>query len=210
MSAVPQSELDSTGPHELQRLKAVHYLIMDMHLRGMSNVQIAEELDRSSVGIGLIIQCPLFQQELARRREHNDKTETEQRSLYINRAKEVLTKNAENAATKLVEQLDHIDPNIQQRASFGILDRVFPKEPKDGSGVNNFNGPVMVLGPEALQLLKQAQNEDADVVSSRTIPSRVVDQEPVPTMSVPQPADAESVKPKSDCPQALEGQTPSL
>ena len=63
----------STRQHQLQRLLPKHYKILDLVLAGWKQRRIADELGLSYVGVSNIVTSVVFQAELARRREEQNR-----------------------------------------------------------------------------------------------------------------------------------------
>lgn len=118
-------------PHEIERLLPRHFVIMDLVLAGLGPTDIARELSMSPVGVGLIVNAPIFQSELARRRSQanvglQESAQQEMRAA-VSRAKSILEGAANQAASVQTELLECGDPSIRLRASDSILDRVLGK-----------------------------------------------------------------------------------
>ena len=114
--------------HTLQTLNARHYKIIDFCLRGWTNKQIAAHLGMTSVGVGIIVNSPNFQHELALRRS---KLEDVSDSTIIH-SDDAVTKAIRagtlDAVKALVKGIDSEDERVQLKAAAEILDRGgFPK-----------------------------------------------------------------------------------
>jgi len=107
--------------NELQRLLPRHHEIIKMCLCGITRNDIASTLKMSPEGVGLIINSPLFQDELARQREMQIRKDSEVRS---NDALDILQNAAADAAQKHVNLLDSDDERVVQASANAILDRV--------------------------------------------------------------------------------------
>lgn len=139
---------------ELKTMKARHKLIIDLHLAGLKNTEIAEEMDNTAESVGMILRSPIVQEELARRRYAVDKVSDQAVGNVAARAKEILAAASANAAQLLVDQIDHQDPRVAQNAALSILEESF--------GTKN-GGPAMVvnINTNQLALLQQTLSECA-------------------------------------------------
>ena len=139
---------------ELKTMKARHKLIIDLHLAGLKNTEIAEEMDNTAESVGMILRSPIVQEELARRRYAVDKVSDQAVGNVAARAKEILAAASANAAQLLVDQIDHQDPRVAQNAALSILEESFGTK----SG-----GPAMVvnINTNQLALLQQTLSECA-------------------------------------------------
>ena len=141
--------------HEIQRLQARHYKMMDLHLAGMDTKAIAEVMGKSAVGVGQVINSPIFQAEVSRRRASGERAHDEGLAHVAVRAKQVIEDNAENAAQKVVDLMDDEDSSIQFKSATHILDRVF------GRGDKEDKRPTILIEGDALLNLQVAIRESA-------------------------------------------------
>lgn len=157
-SAPLPTEQKASSAHELQRLNQTHHAMIECCLVGMTRTQIAEAFERSEVGVGLILQSPLFQQELARRRKTHQQTNDQANASVLAQAKDIIERNATKAANTVVSLLDSQDESVRGKHAENLLDRVFGT--KQVAASNTFNGPVMMLDGDALANLRTALAED--------------------------------------------------
>jgi hypothetical protein len=143
--------------HQLERLNAAHLHIVELCLKGHTISQIAQLLDRSAVGVGLIVNSPLFQDELARRRSQKNKTNDETGSADLAEAERVLNQASVDAAKTLKQQLSLTDEKVRQTSAIAILQQTFNRQKvQTNSGVTG----VVVMSPAGLELLQRALSED--------------------------------------------------
>lgn len=150
---------------ELKTLLPRHYRILDLLLEGKSNVEVAEAVGMSSGAISAINASPLFQHELAKRRDHLRKVHEDTSVQSIHKARSILNEAAGRAAGLLSDQVDHADPNVAQRASVNILDRVLGQS-KDAAA-----RPMVMITAEKLQLIQQVLREEYSDVPSVASPT---------------------------------------
>lgn len=155
-----QTDEKPTTPHQLRRMLPRHYRIIELCLAGFTRKQIAQAMQMSEAGIGLIINAPIFQDELARRREALEKSSTTALAYGPQRAKEILEDAAVEAASKHVELLDADDPAIQQRSAGYILDKIFREDMGERVGGA---AQVTVITAERLQLIQNVTRELNDL-----------------------------------------------
>ncbi len=117
--------------HQIKRLKPKHLRILELLLIGKSQKEIALELSLSEYGISLIVNSPVFQNELARRRaEQNEKADLAETTRRLT-AREILDKSANEAANVQIRLLGSANEAIKQRSAMDILDRTgYPKVTK--------------------------------------------------------------------------------
>jgi hypothetical protein len=148
------------GTHELQRLSQAHLALVELALAGYTRAQIAEATGRSPEGVGLILNSPVFQQEFSRRKQQQNRSNDTATSGQIARAKQVLEDNAVKAAEFRVSTMDNpmAGPELQYKAAKDLMDDILG--PRQAASQNQFNGPVVMLGAEAIATLQQALLED--------------------------------------------------
>lgn len=142
--------------NSINRLLPRHFKILDLALQGLSRTQIASEMEMSPVGVGLILNSPKFQDELARRRTEIDKKSDEGLATNLANAKEILSNAAEDAAQVHVDLLNSEDDRVKQFSANQVLDRVGLARAEKGGG-GDFN--VAVINAESLQVLQVALKE---------------------------------------------------
>lgn len=159
---VPKADGTYNKRQDRQRLLPRHHRIINLALVGHSNKAIGLMVGMDPKSVGLILNAPLTQAEMKRRRERGSFETTIldlDRNAILGKARSILESNAENAADTVVGLTNSNNENVQLKAALSILDRVFPKE----AGANN-SGPVVnvELNGEQSNLLviaiKESQN----------------------------------------------------
>ncbi len=118
--------------NELQRLTQSHYEIMRLCLLGLHTTDIALAMKMTPVGVGLIINSPLFQDELAKRREKQFQVAEEIKTKQDLEAMDILKAAASDAANTHVNLLKSNDERVAQSSANSILDRVLQKSDSAG------------------------------------------------------------------------------
>ncbi len=127
----------------LQTLKARHFKIIELELDGRTGVQIAAELGMPAEEIKNIVNSPLYQHELSRRRDKGAMRQAEEVSIRRISASEILSDASGRAAEVQVGLLGSRTEKIQQTAAMDILDRSgHPKISKSES--RNVNASFMI------------------------------------------------------------------
>lgn len=141
--------------NELQRLLPRHYKIMDLVLEGMGPAEIADSLDMSRVGIGLIINSPIFQERVAARRVKIEQGHDDLVAVSVSRAMDRLQGSADDAAKVHTDLLESENDSIKQRSASEILDRVgLGKQEQRGN-----DGIHVTINAEVAQVLQIALEE---------------------------------------------------
>lgn len=143
--------------HEITKLNARHQHILKLVLLGnYTQRQVASLCGFTPESIGYIINSPVFQAELARRRTTLTEQENAEITSNISLAAEQL-KNATLGAVKKLDQLAHesSDENIQLRAAETILKQAFGRETPTGPQI----GQVIVLDGSSLDFLRAVRQE---------------------------------------------------
>ncbi len=153
--------------HSVEKLNPRHYKILDYCIAGLTNRQIADKLGMGRIQVGIVVASPSFQHQFALRRQQEEKTQSEFEATKIDEVKEVLQKNAKDAADKLIGGMTSQDEKIVLKSATEILDRTgYPKEQKVIGGPVGaqilINSADMVLLKESLELDKE---EKADVTT---------------------------------------------
>lgn len=138
---------------ELSAIKARHKLMIDLHIAGLKNVDIAEEMDCTAESVGMILRSPIVQAEISRRRGMVDRKVDDATANVIQRAKQIMENASTSAANKLVEQIDHDDPRVAQAAAKSILEETF------GSGASKSSHTVIQINVKQMAVLQQALAE---------------------------------------------------
>ena len=152
---------------DLDRLLPRHFEVMELVLRGNGPSEIAQVMGMSPQGISLIINAPLFQDALTRRRDQMQKNQDEGDIVASVKALEVLENAAVDAAKTHVSLLESSDPRVAAASANAILDRVLEK--KTGVQAN-----VFVFDEKALNALKSVMQESKD--SRKNVPSIVLEE----------------------------------
>jgi len=150
--------------HELQKLNPRHFIIMDLHISGMSAKAIAEKLEMSEMGVYTVVKSPQFQHEMAIRRERISKDVDENVAFDRGTEEAALNKLKENAlaaAGKLVMDMSSMNPAISQKAALEVLDRtgisrVNKLDVTERSISVNINADDALAIKETLAMMKQA------------------------------------------------------
>ncbi len=112
-----------TPVNELQRLAGRHQKILDLHLDGRTNLQISQLMKITPQSVGNIINSPIAQGEISRRRDSYQKAKEEQSVRVETNALDILNVASNDAARTQVELLDSLKPEVRQRSAMDILDR---------------------------------------------------------------------------------------
>lgn len=154
-----------TTRHQLQRLLPRHHKILELALAGHNNAVIADTLDMTTRAISIILQSPLAQSELKRRRENTEEVDILRldRDAHLGKVRSFMEQEAETAAETIVGLMASSDENLQLRSAKEILDRVFGKP--DG-GKTNGAVNISITGDQAQLLilaLKESPNGEARI-----------------------------------------------
>jgi len=147
-------------PNEIQRLLPRHHAILELALAGHKARDIAQAVDMTPEGVGLIMRAPLFQDALARRRKEQSIRVDEAKAEDSQRARGVLEQAAVAAAETQVALLQAEKEDVKLRASNSILDRII------GPASAQAKGPVVMINAETVQLLQLAIAESAKSAGS--------------------------------------------
>jgi hypothetical protein len=140
--------------HQIKRLLPRHHRIVELCLQGLSQKAIADELKMSTVGIQLIVNAPMFQDQLARRRKQRNRAEDDGAARASEKAQDVLIGAAVRAAEKHETLLESEDERVAQGSANSILDRVGL-----GRVDRGVSTPTIVLEAEKVELLQIALQE---------------------------------------------------
>ncbi len=123
--------------HEIQRMLPRHYSILELVLDGFGPKEIAEVVGMSKEGVGQVIMAPIFQNELANRRQKQTRAFEDNRVKDVSAAKKRLEELAIEAVETHAELMgpDH-KPEVRQRSADAVLSKVYPRG-IDGSGGEN-------------------------------------------------------------------------
>lgn len=160
--------------YELQRLNARHQHIIRLILLGQYNqAQIGRMTGFDPVSISYIINSPIFQEEVARRRSELQAIENNEIVNNLALAKTHID-NSSLGAVKKLDELVHESPdqNIQLRASEAILKLAFGD--KNNHGTTQI-GQVIVIDGGKLEFLRKVRVEAGLDNGTRAVDSRLVE-----------------------------------
>lgn len=138
---------------ELQRLSSRHHRMVDLHLEGVSHVEIAQIVGVTRESVGLVINSPLTQDEIARRRAVREHAVDDLAIAGVLKARSILDEAAEEAATTQVDLLGSGDDRTRLAASKEILGTAF------GSGKDGEGGGVIKIEQATIQNIQIAVQE---------------------------------------------------
>ncbi len=114
----------------VQKLNPRHFRILDLYLEGRPLAEIARMLEMTPQAVTIVTNSPIFKHELSLRRAQIEAVHTE--NVAFSRdlkdrdtpALEALRAGALQAAQRLVENTQHENGSVANRACEAILDRV--------------------------------------------------------------------------------------
>jgi hypothetical protein len=159
-----KTELESKS-FELKRLVPRHFRIMDMHLQGLDHASIAAQLGISRMSVSLVVNSPLFQDALSKRRAVITRETDAQTVDTTLRANRVLEAASHEAAMTQVDLLSSEDERVRLQASNAILDRVLESKSNPGTRVTVISGEML----EGLRLALSESREARKLVTSTPI-----------------------------------------
>lgn len=136
-------------------------------LAGRTNKTIVQELGMTPQAISYIFHSPIFQDELARRRERMNRQTDEMAGLETQRAKRIIERSSVNAAKVQVECLDDENPRVRQKAASEILDRVGFTRAKSDRAEPTSPDTVVISDKHANTLLEVMRECDGDQEDSK-------------------------------------------
>jgi hypothetical protein len=142
----------------IQRLLPRHHGLLSLVLTGnFSRGQMATMLGYTPENVSLVIDSPIFQMELARRRKDQERTENIAIRDGITMAKDRLNQTALAAVEKMEQTLLSADEKLSLDAADKILKYAFPRnaETRGASLVQQ----VVVLSDDKLRRLSEALSE---------------------------------------------------
>lgn len=156
--------------YENQRIMTRHQEIIDLHLAGCSNIEIASKVGYSPVGVGLVLRGRLVQDEIARRRSGIEKKVDKDAVTGIELARMVVNEAAVDAAEALRAQVlgDNVTEGVRQSAASKILEIAFGAR---GSGGGS---SVTIINLGQIDGIKAAREESAGF--RKVIESKVVEE----------------------------------
>lgn len=111
--------------YEIQRILPRHFQMIDLHLAGLQNTQIAEIVGCTRETVGIILRSPLVVAEVQRRlKERNLSSKDQDVDSLVKQTKAILEQSATRAAKRTTELIESDDDSISLRASSSILDRI--------------------------------------------------------------------------------------
>lgn len=157
----------------IERLLPRHYALIRLVLQGtMNHTQMAAALDYTPENIRLVINSPLFQDELARRRASMEKVEEHAVRDGITLAKGLLSKVAYSAVETMESvMLTSGDQKVKLNAADKILKYAFPKDsPQSGN-----TAVVVALSDKKMEQLRSILSECNLISSENPPPPKMVD-----------------------------------
>ena len=136
-------------PHQVRRLLPRHHKIFNRLLLGFNQHQIAENLGMSNRSISLIVNSPLVQSEVARRRKTIESMENKSIAGGTERARTILDEASASAAQTQVNLLDSTEDRLKHSAAKDILDRTI------GSKLEGPKAIGVVIDADTSKLLKE-------------------------------------------------------
>lgn len=154
VSPVPQLPPPVEG---LQRLLPRHFKIIELALDGFSNVSIANMMNMTPVGIGIILRDARVQVELTRRRSNVQRKQDDARVSTSSLARDTINELTLDAVETLDEvrrkAMDEGDHTNARLACKHILDKAW------GEGDSRDTKPTVLVNIEQLNVLNQALKE---------------------------------------------------
>jgi predicted transcriptional regulator len=133
--------------------------MLELFLQGYTVKQVSEELNVSPQMVSIVLKSPRFQDQLARRREKRDNENREIEKIEVIKAKEIIQESSQRAAEVQRDLLESPDESIRFKASGSILDKVFPKEGKDGGNKGGGGGTVIQIEADKVAVIQSALKE---------------------------------------------------
>lgn len=110
--------------HQIHKLNARHFRVLDLVLEGKSNKDIAAEVRMGESAVSVLVRSPSFQHELAIRRGVRDAMVDEKAVHDLEPAMNELRKNALLAAQRITDGLHEEGFGNRKAAAVEVLDRV--------------------------------------------------------------------------------------
>lgn len=143
--------LEPIKANHLQRLTSAHRVLIQDHLDGFSREEIASRHGYSPVGVGLVLNSPLAQQEIARRRSQLESAALGVGLSTAKETKQIIDRAGHKAAVTMEQLLDDPDGNIRFKSAKDLLDRTY------GQGAST--QPIIQLNAERMNVLVEALQE---------------------------------------------------
>ena len=146
--------------HKLHRLHPQHYKILELARRGKRNMDIALAMGVTRRTVSNVFQSPVFQEELARRRERLNREMDERVVQLALHVKQLLDKASPEAVQVHVDCLDDESPTVRLRSAKTILDLVM------GKGGQEVGPPAVMMSAEQSEGLMVALREESEGLGS--------------------------------------------
>lgn len=143
------------------RLTSDHRMMIEYSLAGKKVTQIAEIMGRAVNNVSMVLNSPLAQAELARRRAELQRTTDDQLASGEVSAQMVLGRAGTKAALVMEDLLDAPDDSIRLQSAKDLLNRTY------GQGASTQSAPV-ILNIESMQVLITALAEDRELRGERS------------------------------------------
>lgn len=157
--------------NSIKKLTPRHLKICDYCIEGLTPKQIAEKLSMSARAIGIVVNSPAFQHQLALRRKSFEDSIDERLSDEEVTAATILKKAGAKAASSLVLGLEAQSEALRIRSAESILDRSGTVKP--GRLEDSSNQPIIHITKEDLQLLNETLQLEQQIIESNK-PKQVV------------------------------------
>lgn len=157
----------------MKRLMPRHFRIRDLALQGLSRIQIAQTVGMTPEAVGLIMAQPIFQDELARAREPQDRAKRDENVRADRRAQEILLQASKRAAEVHEELLEDDDSAVRQRSAEAILNRALGRGSIGGGEGGGVSG--IQISTDSINLIRITLEE----VGFRGGEARQVDRKPL-------------------------------
>jgi len=157
--------------YENQRLLPQHHTMIEYALQGLGVKEIAQTMGYSPQGVGSVMACAIFQDELARKRAKLEKVQHQVVASTVVQARDRLHGAAVTAADKLITLVQSKNENVAMKAIDSILNRV------EGLVVPPQVVQPQLVSQDRLQLFIITMNERG------LDPKRFVSSQPVPEQS---------------------------
>ena len=140
--------------NEIARMLPRHFKMLELAIEGYGAKEIAQALDCTPQSVSLVMRSPLFQSEIARRRDMREKVQDDVAASTVVEARAKLDSLAVEAVDVQGKLLNSEDDGVALRASDSILKRVLDTHDGVEGAVN--------LSVESLQILQLSVRESSD------------------------------------------------
>lgn len=169
-SAAHFAQLEIAKVKMLKRLQARHLQILEFNLMGLGASEISKRLSLSHYGVSQIMNSPLFQQEISRRRAAESGENTLARQEVLVNARSKLENAAEAAVETQIGLLKSKDERVQLASAKTILDRCFTGDEHGKTSVN--------LNVESITVLRLAIQESRGESPPKVIEAKEIQSVP--------------------------------